>query len=280
MSGTLTAMNEFAKTVKEHATKRVGDPEEIREKILRCKAANPPVFEEKEVAGFLKARAKTLKTLIGQYVLARLSAHYPVIDEKLFDLNRFLYFKKGSLVADDTKARKESGARAEKVRLFAYCSLENPKDTLAKFSYLEGGRLHPTAGYWVAKKRHTIEVTATLPKPPAEVLVAGRKALGVYHKLVGDLLTDTELGELYDESEAAFLAATWIPTATSLSVKIETKELPRPLPAPATLDPALLLEVPPHVFLVTLWDAVDEEEPFEHYLREFSKGSAKIEKVK
>lgn len=266
---TTTVVSNFEKIVSEAAKNRTGDPEKILESIERVTQTNPPSFTEQHLSAFLRARTKTLKILVGEYFLARMTTQYGIIDESLFEKSRYLLVE-GSKVLSDSTATVDRPPKARLIRipLFPWAYLHEKKIELGSTTAVSSNN----RGWGPRTVRRTITITAKVPQVPREVEKKGRKALGVYHSILGELYTNERTSELANDRPGgdfvAELGVTWIPSPKSLSIK--TTETVQEWPAKA--DPALLLVAGEGTFLVDTWDD-EEEEPFEHFMREFTSGA-------
>jgi hypothetical protein len=88
------------------------------ENIDKAKKIVPSFYEEDAVRKFMIERSKVLKSLLNDYIIAKLSQNYPLIDNKLFELKRYLTINKdNTLVLDRTIHMKKMKKRRDKIEL-------------------------------------------------------------------------------------------------------------------------------------------------------------------
>ncbi|MDD5192015.1 MAG: hypothetical protein PHH54_06630 [Candidatus Nanoarchaeia archaeon] len=286
MVSTSVIIQEFPQTLKQYSTK-------VEEKQLdgmvsgidRLRKQNPAVYDEKSVAMYLQERSKTLKGMVEEYFIASIANKFPLISDELFQLKRHLTLKAEDktwkVVRDDTEREEdaENIERDEKrkivtrrieVPLFVYTPLFNGNHTAKLGSFTK-----QTGSSWSSSyKRTTVTVEAKLPGSIGPNLKnAYRSALSHYFSVLSEMFTSPAAGDImYAEGNFAQpeVGATWIPTLESLSVNVDTKLIHKK----KVLDPAMILKVKGKNYLVQTW-RVDDEEPLEHYLREYSIGDLK-----
>lgn len=273
MTTTATAIENFAKTIKKHSAKKVGNAAEIIQNIKQVKEKNLPVYDDDKIKVFLTQRAKALSILIDNLIVTKLSEQYHMLDNSLFKLKRHLYLTDGVLVEDKTLAiAKKNGLTHVECPLFLHVPINDKTVEVAKIRKTES---YWGNGYFNEKKRRQIitSITANVPEVPLTVMLQARKALGYYHKIISDIYDNEITNDLYVEEASPTLEIIWIPTVESLNVKVDTVNIP----APKNYDPALLLKREDRYFLVGLWET-DDELPFENILREFTVGNIKFPK--
>ncbi|MBI4148206.1 hypothetical protein HY490_02855 [Candidatus Woesearchaeota archaeon] len=273
MTTTLAVMEKFEKTLEEHSSRsNEKELEQIVEKIDRVHRNTPLLMDEKSISKYLKARAAMLNRFIDEYLVAALSQTFPVLDSELFDLKRYIRIEtrqdKTFVARDDTAPDTKEKARDVK------------QLTLPLFAYVPLDGSHTTTLAKIVQRRDyntkTINVNATLPGTiGAGIRQAQREALQEYHRVLQQAYGNQIIGELLlDDHDAGNpqCGALWIPTANSLTLDVKVK--PKP---PKIIDPALVLNVKDHTYLIRTW-RVDDEEPFEHFLSEYASGGRKKEK--
>lgn len=265
MSSTVEAINGFIDLVNQYKEEKYGSCETILGNINKVRTASPTVFHQKHVAHFLAGRAAYLKNMTDQYLVARLAPAYPQIKPELFNLKRYLGIKhlggNYTVILDKTDPITDQELTSNDgwkitTPLFATVELHKDADVATLYNNEISTR---TNG------RVQLQITSKLPgKIGGNLHKTYRQALAkTYHVLadvvgcegVGDVLT-----EQFDSVHPKILVA-WIPTASSLSIKTEIKENPRP-------DPAMLLKVRDLYFLLATW-YVDDEKPFDRFLKEY-----------
>lgn len=260
MTATATAIDNFEKTVKQHAAKKVGDVAELLEQIKIVKTATPPVYEESQIKVFLVQRAKALNVLIDNFLVAKLSSQYPLIDNKLFSFKRHIYLKDGVIVEDSTAAIKAQAVHVE-IPLFIHTDMNSKRIELEKFRKTTN------------QQQITTVLSSAVPVPPTEVAELGRKALGFYHGLLADIYNNPNTSDLFAQEASPTLETMWIPTVSSINVKVDVQNIPKP----KRYDPALLMKHRDRYYLVGMWE-IKEELPFEGILREFTVGPVQFPK--
>lgn len=260
---TVTAIDNFEKILKQHTAKKLGNAASILEKIQMIKTTNPPIFEEDKVNVFLTQRVKALGVLIDNFMVAKLSSRYPLLDKKIFDFKRYIYINNRVILEDMTIKSKErtssSGASVGtqiETALFVHTEMNKQKKEIGK-CYQYGD----TLALWV-----------TVPIVPLPLVELGRKALGFYYNLLAEIYNNPLTSDLYSVKAQPMLEILWIPTLESINVKVDAK-----IPVPKRYDPALLLNTGQRYYLVGLW-SIKEELPFEGILREFTVGPAEFPK--
>ncbi len=288
MAPTLEAISQFPKTLERHSKQaNDGEIDKALADIGRVKNLNPPAYNEKTIGEFLKGRAIHLKQLVDEYFVKSMSHEFPLIDESLFNLKRHLTItKKGKIytvVRDDTgqsreKVEENVGAKTKTiiVPLFAYTPLfrENHIAKLGGLSTSEPG--HDQFNEPIIRKT-TLTLEARLPGSIGPNLKdAYRHAMEHYFSTLAEMFTNPVAADImYNEGEFAKpeIGAIWIPTAGSIQIKSSEKLVPLRRET-ASLDPAMVINAKGRRYLVKTW-MVDNEEPFEHYIREFTSGDLK-----
>lgn len=285
---TITSVNEaitnFDKIVREYSPKGVGEAEKIVGEIRRARQIMPRGFNNKDIAKFLRSRNKTVKELCDQLLMARLSSLYGAISPDLFQLKRHISVVNGKVQKDackKTSSKKKDKELRFQIPLFVYTELgiktiEVGNTTTSK-TVTRTVRV-PTRYEYDYSRHETVRtqertkhtLTVKVPKLPDDVNVDRIKARGAYYRIIGDFLMDDTLAEIFADTkfgEPEF-GVTWIPTADSFNYKA-TKEVQKQVPK--HIDPALYMTVDQRDYLIRTWDIKDEE-PFDHFLREFTEG--------
>lgn len=277
-SQTVDVIGDFEKIINDFTEKKTKNPTDILSALRKIRTTNPPVFKDKQVAEYLKARNKTLDALVAEFIFASLTQHYGFIDRDLFKLKRHIIVEGKKIAYDATRPSrsKSKGLRFE-IPLFAFAGIEQNRVqiggvTTKDVSYNEYGDRRTTT------KNHYLH--ATVPEIPDHVRKLGAKAIGTYFKIIGEAHSHDDMCDLEIKHETPKLEVIWIPSPGSLNLEVKTttaiKKAPRPKPEPAHSpwyepDPALVMVVDEQEFLVTTWDAKNEE-PFMNFLREFTTG--------
>lgn len=255
---TLDAINDFEKTIKANCTKEKIDFNGFADKIVKIKKMNPPVYEKDKINVFLNRRATAISELLNKYIQAYIGKEYPLIDESLFKFKRYLYMNKESKVVKDITTEIDKGsAKAEKIKkvevpLFIYCPLNQESVEIGKYQRRTGWSHYRTT------------ISASLPKPPREIMAKANTALANYYRVMSKLYGDDRINDLLTQAFSPQVGAIWIPTIDNLTVKTEIKNV-----RPKNADPALVLVSNDQRYLVGTWN-IKEEYPFEHFLKEFT----------
>jgi hypothetical protein len=283
MVSTEVALQTFEDTLQKHSTKVSSKRlEAIVDTIEKLRTQNPAVYDEKTVQRYLVERSRTLKGLVDEYFKASIATQFPMISDQLFALKRYLTFANTGnswrIVKDDTKAEdtpatvkegKKIVTKRIEVPLFAYTPLFDGKHT-AKL-----GRFSTTKR--ISYSRTVVSIEAKLPGSMGSNLKdAYRNALSQYFGVLSEMFTNPVAGDImYAENNIARpqVGAIWIPTVESLHVTVEQRLIVQR----RQIDPAMVLRVKDDFYLVHTWK-IDDEKPFEQYLKEFSMGSPKGKK--
>lgn len=281
MTSIALAITEFPKIIERYSTKVESKQLELIVRgIDRLRQQNPAVYDERTVAKYLQDRAKTLKGLVDEYFVASITQKFPLLSDELFQLKRHLTLvspgKNWRVVRDDTevgeydaKQERKERTKVKKVQvpLFAYTPLFDGKHTATLGSF----RRERTDSYGDIY-RTTTTIEAKLPGSIGPNLKnAYRDALSHYFGVLSEMFTNPVAGDImYAQGNIAQpeVGAIWIPTPESLNVSVDEKLIQKR----KDLDPAMILKVRGNNYLVQTW-RVDDEEPFEHYLREYSIGN-------
>ena len=290
MASTYTAIKEFEKTIDNHTLRpKQGQTEKIVKNIERVVAEMPRVYSTGKVGEYLTARAKLLTRSIEEYFGAVIGERFPLLSNELFDLKRYVSLEKHSdkkwvIVKDDTEESKSTPKGQTTViaiDLFAYSPLfNNGKEDATKLKLGSFTKTKRTGSIYSGynTKRQTVSIEAKLKGDLGlNLRRTAQEALHDYFSIlaeayskpfVGDVLLGQDVS-LQEKLKNPEIGAIWIPTVDSLSVKATAKIIRH-----VVADPAMVLTVNEHKYLVKTWK-MDDEEPLEAYLREFSIGSLK-----
>src|SRR5690348_8086335 len=100
MNATLDYVVNFKENIDKATSKDLGEPAEIIETIKKVKAVNPPCYEADRVAAFLSERTSALTSLIDSYFVSVFSRNYPMLDEGIFKLRRYLHWNGNTVIND------------------------------------------------------------------------------------------------------------------------------------------------------------------------------------
>lgn len=265
---TETVVKNFEKIVSGAATTNVGRTEMVLRAIRKAKASVPANLSDDNLRAFVRARREALKKLSGDYFIARMTSSYGLIDEALFNLTRRIVVDGKKVTYDTTGPVEKSSGKTLEIPLFPWVELDDEREiVLGKWTE----RRNIDQGGWSKTRSKTTEVKTKVPTVPDEVRLKGAKAIAVYHGILAEMYSKEELHDIVDKREGAeygpSLAVTWIPSPDTMTIKITETEKTWPRHP----DPALLLIADGRTFLVDTW-VDDGEEPFDHFLREFTSG--------
>lgn len=260
------AIEQFDAILRENSPKKIGDPKEIMEQVRYAKSITPKAYDDKAISQFLKSRAKTLQDLCQQLLIAKLTALYGLVDPSLFKLKRHFVVKNKTVTKDQRRkssGRKDAGEIRFEFPLFIYASIDTTVVELDKQTTSHGAE-------W-ERYRTTHELSVDVPEIPDEIKQEIPKATGAYYRILGDILMDKDLAELNLQEgfwESTF-GITWIPKTSAFNYTATDELIEK---EPVLYDPALLMDIGDNTFLVRTWD-IKEEEPYDHFLREFTEGA-------
>ncbi|MCK9462643.1 MAG: hypothetical protein M0R80_23740 [Proteobacteria bacterium] len=269
MSAVAESIANFPKVVAAHTTACPKDATKaILAQIDKVKNTNPKIFNKNALKDFLEQRSQILDKLLDQWFTATVSRVFPLIDENMFKLQRHLLFQKVGkafvLVKDETDAKdaviepkKKCEPKVGKVlqtTLFVYTPLFTGSHKVKLGSFK-----HKTDDW----NYSTVQVTAKLPgEIGGNLQKTYRDAVSKIYRLFAEFYSSPIVGDLLPLTMPFEVGAIWIPNHDSLSVKTTiTKKVP--------IDPAMVLKFRGKTFLIKMWK-VDQEEPIEYFLREFT----------
>lgn len=255
---TALVREKFQETVTSAAKTKVGNAADL---LKSAKAMGKTWVSVKNVirTDLLEEGKESLKAGVDALFIAKMTEHYGLVDESLFAFKRYLYIEDGMIVADRThKGSEVPDATRMTVPLFPWAALSD--------GMVQMGTIKTRKEKW--DKWKVVEVSAKLPVIPPDIARSGREAMAVYCRTMADLHLIEGSEILDDLTKEARLGVTWIPSESDMVIDV-WEEVPKPAGRP---DPALLLLVGKLTFLVDTWD-IEEEEPFEHILREFTSGA-------
>ena len=278
---TTVAIRDFEKIIKKNSTSsKKKELKGILDVIDKVKNQNPQVYSENMIGQYLKDRASILQKVVDDYFVKAMSTEFPLLSNEIFDLKRCLAIeRKGKVytIVEDIYGEKSKKKRLTKIEmpLFAYVPLFKGEHK-AELGKIIKTVQHPYSysGHSYTSRR-TYKVYATLPGTIGPNLrQAYREALSHYHRTVADILENPSIGEIVMQKNLLAepeIGAIWIPTPESLDLKVTEEIINK---RPKDIDPAMILKLKDKNYLVKTWQ-VDDEEPFEHYLREYSTGDLK-----
>lgn len=191
---------------------------------------------------------ESLDFLLENYICSEFGMKYDKLSSELFSLKRIIPYK-----VDDKNLK-------IKIPLFASVNLYADGDWIFKDEITEGN------GY--SSKIYKINLTSKRPPISREVKEKARIAKADYMEIFSRALRKPIVGDLLNR-DSYFgnfnINIKWIPKPSELN--IEVKVIDR--------DPILIAHVCNRNYLISSWN-VEGEEPYEHYIREFSEGKLKI----
>lgn len=265
-------------------TKIISEPEtpadKIEGKFKRITASLPKILPERGIGDFLKKRAIAQDQIAREFFRAKMMQFLPALDESIFDLSRHITVQtignKTSVFADSVRGahlpkaknnQPKSSTKVIETELFIYAGIKDAGKSVEIGKYKT-----VTTNNWGDQYRRTVTITAKVPNldnPEFDALQ--RHAASALYLTMSELLRHEQMGPYFAahaEKIKPEFGIAWIPATGALSVKSDTKVFP----APRRDDPALLMEVFGHNYVVATWD-IKEEEPYEQYIREFSEGN-------
>ena len=276
MTSTSKAIEQFPKLMSDNSTKfKQEQIESIATTIEKVTQQNPTAYAEDSVANYLKKRAVVLDNLIEQYFIASVAVKYPYINNKMFDLKRQI----AVVWNEEGKSYIIGGDVLEKEALPKDMPKSDVNIELPLFIYAPlfiNNHQVKIADYYLPKIDKRVEIKTTLPGSVGPDLKdAYRNALSDYYsilsKMYADIPATVDLMVRKLSKTKAEVGAIWIPTTSSLELNVTFTE------KVANRDPAMILSVDGFAkeklnFLVRTWN-VENEEPFQQYLREYTTGN-------
>jgi hypothetical protein len=265
--GVNEVISEFDKVIRERSPKNIGEARKIKGQIEHAKTVPLMVYDEKAIKAFLISRSKTLSGLIRELLVAKMTALYGLVDPALLNFKRHIVIENNTIVKDARrKAKNEKGQASFEIPLFVVADIAAKKIQLAKVSQ------NRTLDY--ERRTITHKLSVDVPAVPDEIKIDIPQATGAYYRVIGDLLMDTQVAELRitgleNSFHVPAFEVTWIPKASSFNIKTTEEIIQK---EPELYDPALLMKVGDDRFLIRTWD-IKEEEPYDHFLREYTKGA-------
>ena len=296
MTTTLEAIEQFPQMLDKYSN-RTSDREvsRVATDIGRVKDLNPPVYNSRGIEEFLRGRATHLKQLVDEYFVKSMSHEFPLIDDGLFELKRQItlvrkgkeYIAVNDVVGEEKDKPEETKEnkivrRVVTVPLFAYTPLfeGEHKTKLGIFSRTKN-RIKAVIDSdgdinnyrYTSRQKISIEAKLSGSIGP-NLKEAYRHAMQHYFSTLANMFTDTAAADIMYSEGGEFtrpvIGAIWIPTPESLNVTVTEKLIRKR----KDLDPAMIITARGKKYLVQTW-RVDDEEPFEHYIREFTTGDLK-----
>ena len=279
-------INEFKKILKEYSVQPGNESSaKILEKVMEIKKIMPPTSSNDDfLKSFFQKRSQLLRTLAEAYVSLKVIEKYPKLDDKLFDLNRVFYINVASskIIADSAttpadkfvdslnlstkqKARgRSSNGKNTRISCKLFCVVNiNSVNQVVLASYT---RNNPRSYY----SRTTTRIKTKVPTVPPNIVSKGYSAVSSYYSNISQAKNDFELDlkELLKNITTPDLEVAWIPGLESLDISTEKMHIV------TNKDPALLMRTNTGRYLIATWN-IDNEVPFDKYIREFSEGDLK-----
>lgn len=252
MQTTLEYMTSFEENLRKYTRENLGDKEAVLSAIDEIKSANPPVYDKGEIDKYLEKRKEVLDHLLDSYFVSEFTNKYPLIDGSIFDLMRYILkdinssnIVKNEQFVEDLVDEPNNDAPHLRVRLFVYTNLDK--------------ELRNQIATWKTGSTE-YKLISKLPEPPSRIKASRRKALADFYKIMADAYGNETISDLMEQKDPEF-GALWIPAPHHFELEI------KPLPQP--IDPALVMCVRKRLYLVDTW-RIEEEMPFERYIREFT----------
>jgi hypothetical protein len=217
----------------------------LKESLGRISKELPTSFQQQEV---LKAMNEITRRYLAEYFHSRLSEHYPVISPEMFELERKLRVKPSYGNYFDVG-----------IPLFVKAGLSASEWMIR------------TAREINDKRTYNTEIRGIVPPLTQEARARVREAKSRYHKICSECLNESEIGpyldrELEEGNKGLELGIYWIPDVSEIKVEVRTIER----------DPIIVGELYGKHYLIAQWDVLGEE-PYEHYINEFTENGGKKE---
>ncbi len=273
MTSVAVAVKDFEKMLERNCAKpKKSRLEEICRHVDSVSSNTPEVYDDERIGKYLRDRAKVLKQLAGEYMDHVVSTHLPLIDPALFKMQRYITIatqdRKQRVVRDALEPDAKKGDQKKiVVPLFAYTTLFEGEPVATLGSYTKERR-----GSFGERYRSTTKITAKLGDVPQNMVRAYQQGVAEYFQALSEVYAKPVIGQvlLQEGVPSPKAGAIWIPSLDSLKLEVSESLI---APAPSR-DPALVLTAGGKHYLIATWDAINEE-PFEHYIREYTTGSIK-----
>lgn len=273
-ANTATAIKNFDKLVKSATSKTDGTEKQIMTDIHALMTRVPDVTTEKQIKQVLAARKSGLEACINRLFLHKMTRKFAIIHDELFELKRKLFLKGKHIVGDSLKPDERiKDAKQVTVPLFVYTDIDNAGGNVEIGMWTTQNYRMTESGSQYRSGQTEHRLNCKVPAAPAAIIDGLHKAVGGYMRVMSELYQTPGIGQLVRASGLDVhptLAMTFIPTVAQMNLKTHTTYTPPP--PPKRVDPASIMVIDDHKFLVGLWDA-NEEEPFEAILREYTSGA-------
>ena len=211
---------------------RIAEQKKRIKSLISILAVQVPLDSEK------KHIQDAVDSLVNTYISVELESKYNLLHSDLFNLDRIVRSKK--LDYD--------------VRIPSFAKVKFGK---AEWNF---GVCHETDTY-----KDGIEITSKAPPIPSQVKEKAKEFSIEYFEKISKALEEEVIGDFVlrgnkDLQSYSNLYTYWIPKESELNFEIEREEIDP--------DPILVSHNLGRNFLVAQWN-VEEEQPYEHYLREF-----------
>lgn len=239
--GTLIKRGNFPSMIKQFKKDSRNNQRNLQGTISEILIDIPLYYQDSDIKG-------TLDYLIEEYICSEFGAKYDRISEDLFNLKRTIPY--------------ETGKEKIKVRipLFASVDFFRNEDWVFKDNYIVNKSSYNS--YDV-----NIEIKSKRPPIIREVREKARIARAEFLSIFSNALREQFIGDLLmRENKVNYnLKVYWIPKPSELKINVEVIDK----------DPILIAHICNRNYLISSWN-VEGEEPYEHYIREFSEGKLKI----
>lgn len=272
IQNTVEAMEQFEQILKSNVV--VTKTKETARERLDLLQKNIPVCHPSRVAEMLTARAKALQNAIEDFVESELGKIYPRLDtEAIKKFKRHIAIEKATDGTFNAILDKTVAVSKEEFQVVG----EKFKITIPLFAWAKFGTTGvPVANLVNSTKRHVtyngetdtnVAVTAKLAGSfGTDLRLKYREGLSNYYKAITELYQHEAADTLVGESvPAPEFWALWIPRISDLDIKVTSSLVPK------DYDPALVMHVRDRSYLIATWK-IEEEEPMDYYIREFTTG--------
>jgi len=216
---------------------------------------------------------KAMSSLAQEYFRNRLEKRYARLSDELFELEREIRITPEHVNTENSDIKSVEKIAPATIPLLADVML-------GKWSWSYDGHTTATVTYrsHAVGDKHKVNFSVEADAPPLtpDVKHAGAEAMAYVYEMCAEAMRSPTMrdyigrniaGDRAPENEmlaklSPMLRVLWKPTEESMKTAVDTTQLRDP-------DPALLLYFNEDSYVVTTWD-VKHEEPFRHYLAEFT----------
>jgi len=200
------------------------------------------------------AKKDAQQSLIEDYICSEFGEYYDLLSNDLFDLRRRI------------ESISEDGTSLD-IDIPLFVSVLFGSESVWKYNYDKKDEDH-----YGSRHNYNVELTARNPPLTSEAKQKAREARANFSEVYAKALKTNVIGDLlmsdierFQEGGGLDLSVYWIPKPSELDIKVEyTLKDP---------DPLLVGKIYSRNYLITTWN-IRGEEPYEHYLEEFTEKKA------